>query len=55
MNEKLALNSEIQDYIKEFLKYNNFSNTMEVLDAEFKTIQVLIVASIFKCFRFQTK
>ena len=41
MIDKTALNSEIQDYIKEFLKYNNLSNTIEVLDAEYKTIQVI--------------
>ena len=38
MIDKATLNSEIQDYIKEFLKYNNLTNTIEVLDAEYKTI-----------------
>ena len=38
MIDKATLNAEIQDYIKEFLKYNNLGNTIEVLDAEYKTI-----------------
>ena len=32
-------NSEILEYIKEFLRYNNFSNTVECLEAEIKTKQ----------------
>lgn len=31
---------EIQDYLKEFLKYHNFSNTLECFEAEIKTKQV---------------
>ena len=33
-------NHEIYDYIKEFLKFNNFTNTFECLEAEIRTKQV---------------
>ena len=39
-NDLQADNLEIFDYIKEFLKFNSFSNTLECFEAEFKTKQV---------------
>lgn len=33
-------NIELNDYIREYLKYNGFSNTLECLDAELRTKQV---------------
>ena len=30
-------NNEIYEYIKEYFKFNNLSNTFEVFDAEIKT------------------
>lgn len=33
-------NQEIYEYIREFLKFNSFSNTLECFDAEIKTKQV---------------
>ena len=39
-NQLQAENQEIFEYIKEFLKFNSFSNTLECFDAEIKTKQV---------------
>lgn len=33
-------NQEIYEYIKEFLKFNSFTNTLECFEAEIKTKQV---------------
>ena len=33
-------NAEIVDYIKEYLRFNKLTNTLECFDAEFKTKQV---------------
>ena len=37
-------NNEIYEYIKEYFKFNNLSNTFEVFDAEIKT---KLVSSLF--------